>query len=254
MHNKDRWIGVNGKTNKGPCVHSWLSFQDCIELHKLTIFPLDSAEKQHFYMQQTVKKPQRVTVRQYMACMGVLNDYLTFLPTVFNSSMAIEGAKKGNVLDEADLARIILNLVPVSWMNQYNMTHSTFPESTRALLQDLEAIKRIMDEKHEAGLKAKAKEASASVIAKGSSKKRSASGSPGEQVPKKGKPTKFCQHCKAKSSPHLTHNTKECCRYNGMGNPVAAAAHKPNDAKKPFKKGGKKQMAYLMATVESLMK
>ncbi len=100
-----------------------------------------------------------------------------------------------------------------------------------------------MDERHEAGPMAKAKEASASTIAKGSSKKRSASRNPSEQVPKKGKPTKFCQHCKAKGSPHLTHNTKECHRYYRMGNPMAMAAHKPSDAKKPFKKGGNKQMA-----------
>ncbi len=65
-------------------------------------------------MQQMVKKPQRVTIRQYMACMGVFNDYLAFLPMVYNSSMAVEGTKKGDVLsDEADLARILLNLVPV---------------------------------------------------------------------------------------------------------------------------------------------
>jgi hypothetical protein len=46
MHTKDPWIGVNGSSNKGPHVHSWLSFMlDCIELHKLTIFPVDAAEK-----------------------------------------------------------------------------------------------------------------------------------------------------------------------------------------------------------------
>jgi hypothetical protein len=60
------------------------------------------------------------------------------------------------------------------------MMHLTLPESTRALLQDLEAIKLIMDKKQEAGLKAKAKEASPSAIAKESSKKCSASMNPGE--------------------------------------------------------------------------
>ncbi len=190
-----------------------------------------------------------------MACMGILNNYLSFFPTVFNSPMTIEGTKKGNMLfDEAYLAGTILNSVPVSWMNQYNMMHLTLPDGTRTLLQDLESIKRIMEERHEAGLKAKAKEASASAIAKGTSKKRSASGNPGEQVPKKGKPNKFCQHCKAKGEPHLTHNTKECHRYNGMGDPMAAAACKSGDAKQPDKKGGDKQMGYLMATVESTMK
>jgi hypothetical protein len=111
-----------------------------------------------------------------------------------------------------------------------------------------------MDKKHEASQKAKAKEAAASAIAKGSSKKCSASGNPGEQVPKKGKPSKFCQHYKAKSGPHLTHNTKECRRYDGNGDPMAAAARKPGDAKPSFKKGGDKQMAYLTAAVESVTK
>jgi hypothetical protein len=137
--------------------------------------------------------------------------------------MAIAGTMKMNVpFDEADLARIVLNLVPSSWVNQYNMMHSTPPKNPRALLNDLEAIEQVVDEKHNSDLKAKAKEASAaSGAAKGSSKKQSASGSPNEvQVPKKGKPSRFCQHCKAKGSPHPTHNTKECRRYDRMGNPI----------------------------------
>jgi hypothetical protein len=115
-------------------------------------------------------------------------------------------------------------------MNQYSMTHLTLPKSPRALLNDLEAIKHIMDEKHQAGLNAKAKEASAaSAITKGS-----------EQVLKKAKPVKFCQHCMNKGGPHLTQSTNECRRYDKDGNSIAAATLKPNDAKKPFKKGGDK--------------
>jgi hypothetical protein len=255
MHTKDPWVGVDGVSHKGICFHSWSAFLDCIELHKLTIFPIDAAKKQRYYMTQTVKKPQRVTVRQYMARMGILNDYLAHLSMVFNSSMAVEGTKKGNVpFDEADLAGIVLNSVPVSWLNQYNMTHQTLPSGTRALLQDLEPIKRVMDEKHEASHKAKAKDPSASAIAKGSSKKRFSSRNPNDRVPKKAKPSKFCQHCKAKGGPHLTHNTKECCRYDENGNPVAAAGCKPSGAKPSSKFGGNKQMAYLIAAVESVMK
>jgi hypothetical protein len=189
--------------------------------------------------------------------MGVLNDYLAYLPMVYNLLMAIAGTKKMNVpFDETDLAGIVLNAVPSSWVNQYNMMHSTLPTSSRALLNDLEVIKQVMDEKHQANLKAKSREASAaSGAAKGSCKKCSASGSPGElQVPKKAKPSKFCQHCKAKGGPHLTHNTKECQRYNKMGNPISLFQNKPTNAKKPAKKGGNKQMAYLLATIETLVK
>jgi hypothetical protein len=57
MHSKDPWVSVNVKSHKGLCVHSWLSFWDCIKLHKLTVFPADAAEKQHFYMQHMIKKP-----------------------------------------------------------------------------------------------------------------------------------------------------------------------------------------------------
>jgi hypothetical protein len=257
MHTKNLWVGMNGRSNKGLCVGSWISFMEYIKLHKLTIFPADAAEKQCYCMQQTIKKSQQVTVHQFVSRMGVLNDYLVYLPTVYNSLMAIAGTKKMNVpLDEADLAKIVLNMVPSSWVNQYNMMHSTLPKSPRALLNDLQAIKQVMDEKYQANLKAKSKEASAaSRAAKVSSKKRSTSGSPGElQVPKKAKPSKFCQHCKVKGGPHLTHNTQECHRYDGMGNPVSLFQTEPADAKKLAKKGGKKKMVYLLATDETLVK
>ncbi len=85
-----------------------------------------------------IKKPQRVTVQQFVSCMGVLNDYLAYLPKVFDSSTAITGTKKIYMpFDKADLAGIVLNLVPSSWINQYNMTHSTLPKNPRALLNDL---------------------------------------------------------------------------------------------------------------------
>jgi hypothetical protein len=171
--------------------------------------------------------------------------------------MAITDTKKMNApFDEADLAGIMLNLVPFSWVNKYNMTHSTLPKNPRALLNNLEAIEQVMDEKHNATLKAKAKEATAaSAAAKGSSNNHPASRSSGElRVPKKARPSKFFQHCKAKGGPHLTHNTKECRRYDGNGNPISSFQGKPANAKKPTKKGGDQQMAYLTAAVESLVK
>ncbi len=131
MHTKNPWIGFNGKSNKTICVKSWISFMDCIKLHKLAIFPADTAEKQRYYMQQTIKKPQRVTVRQFVSRMGVLNDYLAYLPTFFDLSMADAGTKKMNVpFDEADLAEIMLNLVPSSWLTS---TTRCIPCSPRTL-------------------------------------------------------------------------------------------------------------------------
>jgi hypothetical protein len=115
MHTKNPWIGVNVKSNKGICMKSWILFMDCIELHKLTVFPADAAEKQHYYMQVMIKKLQQVTVGQFMSRMRVLNDNLAYLPMVFDLLMAVAGTKKMNVpFNEADLAVIVLNLVPSS--------------------------------------------------------------------------------------------------------------------------------------------
>ena len=67
---------------------------DCIKLHKLTIFSCNAAELQQYYMQQHVRKPQRVTVRAFVTRMGLLNDYLAYLPTVKDSSMAVADTRK----------------------------------------------------------------------------------------------------------------------------------------------------------------
>jgi hypothetical protein len=160
---------------------------DCIKLNKLTVFPAGATEKQRFYIQQTIKKSQRVTVSQYISHMDMLNDYLAYLPMVYDSSMAVEGTKKIKIpFVEADLARIVLNFVLVTWVNQYNMTHSTLPKSTSVRLPYLETIEQVMNEKHQANLKIKVKEAStASNSAKDNPKKYSVLGGPGEQVPKK---------------------------------------------------------------------
>jgi hypothetical protein len=107
--------------------------------------------------------------------------------------------KKGNIpFGKADLAAIVLASVPMSWQNQYNLNHSTVPESTRTLLPDLEAIKQVMVKKHNKKLKAKGKAGTAQSKAK-SNPQRKVSGGPTGQVPtNRGFCTEF-----AKISNHL---------------------------------------------------
>ncbi len=46
MHENDSWAAVNGKITEGRRPRTWMSFLDCLELHKLTVFSADAAEKQ----------------------------------------------------------------------------------------------------------------------------------------------------------------------------------------------------------------
>ncbi len=167
MHECDSWAAVNGQVAKGRCLQTWTSFLVCLELHKLTVFSADAAKRQSFYIQQEMRKPQRATVRQHISLMGVLNDYDKHLPMLKDSSKAVPTTKKGNIpLGKADLAAIVLLSVLMLWQNQYNLNHSTVPESTHTLLPDLEAIEQVMVEKQGAKLKAKGKGGTAPSKAK----------------------------------------------------------------------------------------
>ncbi len=102
-----------------------------------------------------------------------------------------------------------------------------------------------MVEKQNKKIKAKGKAATVHPEAK-KNPKRKASGGPTGRVPKKGPSEKFCQHCKAHNGPYQTHNTLDCHCYDNNGKPLKAAAGKPSESKKPYKKfGGDKGMAFM---------
>jgi hypothetical protein len=67
MHERDSWAAVNGQATKGRHPRTWMSFLDCLELHKLTAFSADTAKRQRFFIQQAVRKPQRATVRHHIS-------------------------------------------------------------------------------------------------------------------------------------------------------------------------------------------
>ena len=112
---------------------------------KLTVFSADVAERQRYYIQQGIRKPQWATVHQFVSRVEVLNGYLKHLPTLKDSPKAVATTKKGNVpFEEADLVSIMLAALPLTWQNQYNLTHSTVPESPYVLLASLENINGMM--------------------------------------------------------------------------------------------------------------
>jgi hypothetical protein len=85
MHKRDSWTGPDGEKQNGKRPKSYKAFLDFLELHKLTMFSADAAERQRYYIQQAVQKPQRVMVRQFISRVEVLNGYLAYLPTLKNN-------------------------------------------------------------------------------------------------------------------------------------------------------------------------
>ncbi len=128
MHERDSWAAVNGQVTKSRRLRTRMSFLDCLDLHKLTVFSADASKRQQFYIQQAVRKPQKATVQQHILQMGVLNDYVKHLSTLKDSSKALPTTKKGNIpFGKADLAAIVLLSVLMLWQNQYNLHHIRSP-------------------------------------------------------------------------------------------------------------------------------
>jgi hypothetical protein len=201
MHKCDLWAGVNGQMTTWRCLHLWTAIRDCLELHKLTVFTADAAKRQLYYIQQAVRKPQRVTVHQHISQMGVLNDYVKYLSTLKDSPMAIPTMKKGNIpFSEADLAAITLASIPMTWQNQYKLNYLTVSKLPCTLLLHLENIKQVMVEKHNKKLKAKSKASTACPDIK-SNPKRKASGGSIDQVPKKAAVRSFASIEKPTAAP-----------------------------------------------------
>ncbi len=164
--------------------------------------------------------------------------------------------------NEMMLTSIILNRLPVAWRIQYALMHTLVPESPRAILLDLENIKKLFAEKSNKAARAnKAKVATAAkmagehVLRKG---KRANGGGPEKGTPKKGRTAKYCKWCKAIDGLFTTHNTDECRRFNKDGS-QKDRRNKPFDsAKKPaWKKqsgGDSTQMAYLTEEMSKMTK
>jgi hypothetical protein len=65
----------------------------------------------------------------------------------------------------------------------------------------------------------------------------------------------FASVAKPTAVPYQTHNTLNCRRYASNGKPLKAAAGKPSESKKPYKKfGGNKGMACMQSTFEAYVK
>jgi len=130
MHAKDPWEDLRGAKHDGLRMKSASSLWECIEFHKLTVYSVDAAERQRFYMLCNLEKPAKSIIRSHVTRMETLNKYLGLLPTIKNSPQAVASTELGNVpFNETKLASIVLSHLPVAWRTQYALTHALVPES-----------------------------------------------------------------------------------------------------------------------------
>ena len=206
------WTDLKGKKHTKVQSKTKKSFDDCVTHHLLTYFGSDAADRQKYYINNYLKKPQRVTVRAFFTRVEQLNSYIKLLPGLYNSPMASPATKPVEPFDEADLACQLLRMCPESWQDQYNLAQETVPQDTRKLLLVLENIEKIgVNQKpaaNNAGTNAKPTE---------NNGKRKGMNSSTDRIPKKKRTEKHCVLCQKHGGAPSSHNTSECTKYDKDG-------------------------------------
>eukprot|EP00804_Cyclotella_cryptica_P012800 CCRYP_010557-RA/>CCRYP_010557-RA protein AED:0.43 eAED:1.00 QI:0/0/0/1/1/1/2/0/342 len=181
---------------------------------KAQVFRHDAGEALKYYITNTLKKPNRVSIRQFFVRVEQLNSYLETLLCLYYSPKANQATKKVLPLDDADLATHLLRMCPAKWQTQYDLTENTTPVSTRALLLVLENIENNAELDNKPANTTKAK---------GADTKRKME-SMDSRIPKKPKKVgwteKHCVLCKKHGGPHKSHNKHDCRHYNKDGTPI----------------------------------
>ncbi|MFM8588488.1 MAG: hypothetical protein ACKOBX_09120, partial [Bacteroidota bacterium] len=213
------WTDLKGRKRTTPRAKTKKSFMQCTTHHLLTIFNMDAAEQQLYYISNVLKKPQRVTVRAFFTRVEQLNSYVKLLPSIYNSPKATESTEPAKPFTEAQLAVLLLRMCPESWQNQYDLTQETIPQDTRRLLLVLENIEKL-GTLSTIPLKQPAVTNGGNAKANGNSEKagkKKGTNSYGDRNPKKQRVEKHCNLCQKHGGAQNTHNTSECTKYEKDG-------------------------------------
>jgi hypothetical protein len=74
------FVNLQGVSLEGPRGMSCKSFNNCVMFHLLTVFPINAAEQEKYYILNVLKKPQCVNVRQFECHVEQLNAYIAQMP------------------------------------------------------------------------------------------------------------------------------------------------------------------------------
>ncbi len=88
-------MSLDGHKNNGLRMKTFESLEDCITFHKCTVFTLDATKRQKSFMLGSLKKPHKTTIKSHVSCCETMNGYISLLPTLQDSSLAVASTKRG---------------------------------------------------------------------------------------------------------------------------------------------------------------
>ena len=128
---RPKQLNVPGKTStKSLMMKTWDSFMECITFHLQQVFRHDTGEALKYYITNTLRKPNRIPIHQFLAHVKQLNHYLETLPCLYYSPSMNQATKHVLPLDDTNLAMHLLRMCPVKWQTQHDLTEKTTPVNT----------------------------------------------------------------------------------------------------------------------------
>ena len=250
------WTDLKGRKRTKARLKSEKAFRECTVHHLRTVFKEDAAEQQQLYLSNTVKKPQRVSIRAFFTRVEQLNGYIKYLPTVYDSGQAAATTKPAQPYGEAELAGMLLRMCPETWQDHYNTTQQYVPQDSRKLLLVLENIEKLCATTY-APKHTTNSNGGGTGNGKGNEKgKRKGEDSNAGRIPKKKRVEKHCTLCQKHGGAPNTHNTNECTKYEKDGTMKSTWGAGKSPGKSSSKKDGKAfaQLAKSVSKLEKALK
>jgi len=186
-----------------------------MKLFLKTVFANNAAEDQKFYM-TCLRKPNKVKVRPFLQRATKLNGYVSWLPGLVDSRDATERSKKVVPHDDGEFATNMLHAMPKLWKQQYHLGHKA-PTSVEYLQEALEKIEVAFPLGDSGGNKNNTNPSKNKMTSL--SDKIPKSKSRGVKFERGATKTpKFCSNCKKFGGAHTTHDTKDCNKWDKVGN------------------------------------
>ena len=221
--------------------YNFKTLSECMKLHMVTILPKDAAEIQKHYMRTHVKKPARMTMRNFCNRFLELNGYLQHLPCLKDQQ------PDNNLIDcaatpfqQTELCSLLLKMVTRETEKRYYSINPTaIPTKFLELRDALERIE-VVDgrlEKFRPGKSGSDGKDDKDRPSKESRRERRdrrrrekvKEYDPKERIPKK---KKHCNLCKQFGGPFSSHNTSDCNRWARDGTRKGSAQKEANAHKK----------------------
>jgi hypothetical protein len=115
---KCRWEDMYGVTHDKTPTKTWDSFMECVTFHLQQVFRHDADKALKYYITNTLQKPNRILICQFLVRVEQLNSYLETLSCLYYSPSANQATKQVLTLDDANLVMHLLCMCPAKWQTQ----------------------------------------------------------------------------------------------------------------------------------------